>query len=186
MGSLARLLGRFDDSIRLYRRAIEIDPLVGYRGLALNLYYAGRLEEAKAAVEKARELSPEMVMAHYLLGRIYLAQPNPQRALDEMEREKDPLWRSFGLALTYPAVGRQKEADAALQEVVEKYGADGPYSIAQVYASRGDPDRAFEWMDRAYETRDAGLTEIKGDPLVKSLARDPRYAKMLQKMGLPL
>ncbi len=186
IGSLARMLGHFDESIRLYRRAIAIDPLFGYRGLALNLHYAGRQEEAKAAVDKALELTPGMAQAHCLLGRIYLAQSNPRRALEEMEKEKDPIFRLFGLALAYRALGRRKEADASVREVIGKYQADAPYFIAGIYASRGEADRAFEWLKRAYDTRDPGLSEMKGDPLLKSLAHEARYKEMLQRMRLPL
>ena len=42
------------------------------------------------------------------------------------------------------------------------------YQIAAVYAFRGEADRAFEWLDRAYVQRDGGLTEMKGDPLLKA------------------
>jgi len=54
-----------------------------------------------------------------------------------------------------------------------------------VYAFRGEADRAFEWLERAYAQRDSGLAEMKGDPLLKSLERDPRYAAFLKKMRLP-
>ena len=54
-----------------------------------------------------------------------------------------------------------------------------------MYAFRGEPDRAFEWLERAYRQRDAGLMEIKADPLLKNLERDPRYGAFLKKMRLP-
>jgi hypothetical protein len=50
---------------------------------------------------------------------------------------------------------------------------------------RGEADRAFEWLERAYAQRDGGLTEMKGNPLLKNLERDPRYAAFLKKMRLP-
>jgi hypothetical protein len=58
-------------------------------------------------------------------------------------------------------------------------------AIAEVYAYRGEADRAFEWLERAHAQRDGGLAETKGDPLLKSLERDPRYAAFLKKMRLP-
>ena len=54
-----------------------------------------------------------------------------------------------------------------------------------MYAFRGEADRAFEWLERAYVQRDGGLTTLKGDPLLKSLERNPRYAAFLKKMRLP-
>jgi len=81
--------------------------------------------------------------------------------------------------------GRKKESDAALAELIAKYRAGAAFQIAEVYAFRGKADRAFEWLERAYAQRDSGLTAIKGDPLLKNLEHDPRYAAFLKKMRLP-
>jgi hypothetical protein len=57
--------------------------------------------------------------------------------------------------------------------------------VAQAYAWRGQPDEAFAWLDRAYAQRDGGLAEVKYDPLLRDLRLDPRYAELLNKLGLP-
>ena len=41
------------------------------------------------------------------------------------------------------------------------------------------------WLDRAYEQRDGGLSEIKGAPLLKGLESDPRYRELLTRLKLP-
>jgi len=110
----------------------------------------------------------------------------PEAALPEMEREKDPGWRRHGLALAYHALGRKKEADAALAELIEKDKDGAAFQIAEVYAFRREVDKAFEWLERAYAQRDGGLTEMKGDPFLKNLEADPRYKAFLEKMRLPL
>jgi TolB-like protein/tetratricopeptide (TPR) repeat protein len=184
-GSLARMLGRLDESIGLYRRAIEIDPLFGRRNLGLALLYAGRLEESKAAYGKALELNPEMAVAHAMLCRIYLAQGRPQEALDEAEKVNHAAWRPYALALAYHALGRKKESDAKLAELIE-FPTGAHWLVAGVYAYRGETDQAFQWLERCYTERDPGLTEMKADPLLKSLRHDPRYQALLKKMGLPL
>jgi len=120
-----------------------------------------------------------------LLGLIYLAQAHPQEALAEMEREPELLWRLQGLALAYHALGQERESDAALAEFIAKFQAEAAFQIAEVYAFRGEADRAFEWLERAYAQRDGGLTQIKGDPLLKNLERDPRYTAFLRTMRLP-
>ena len=83
------------------------------------------------------------------------------------------------------ALGRKKESDAALSELVAKYHAGGALQIAEVYAFRNQSDEAFEWLDRAYAQRDGGLIETKVDPLLKSLHNDPRFAAFLKKLNLP-
>jgi hypothetical protein len=54
-----------------------------------------------------------------------------------------------------------------------------------VYAFRGESDKAFEWLERAYKQRDPGLTQIKNDPLLKILRRDQRFTELLKKLHLP-
>ena len=187
-GMLAEDLGRLDEAIALYRRAVEIDPLSprGYYDSAMVLFYAGRQEEAASVLKKALELFPEMDNAHCLLGQVYLTQSHPQEVLAEMEKEKDPALRLYGLALAYHALGRKRESDANMADLIARYRATAGYQIAEVYAVRKEKDRAFEWLERAYTEHDAGLTRIKGDPMLKSLERDPRFAALLRKMRLPI
>ena len=100
--------------------------------------------------------------------------------------ENHPTYRLLGLALAYHAQGKKRESDAALLELISKHSKDSPYQIAEVYAFREDRDKAFEWLDRAFTMRDGGLTEVKPDPLLNNLRRDPRFAAVLRKMRLPL
>ncbi len=185
---LASALGRFDDALALLRRSVELDPLntKNHFFLADIEYRVGRLEEAVAATKKTLELNPELPYAHCVLGKVYLAQAHLQEALAEMERESELPFRLQGLTLAYHALGRNKESDAALAELVAKYRAEGAFQVAEAYAFRGEADRAFEWLDRAYAQHDSGLSGMKGDPLLKNLERDPRYVVFLKKMRLPL
>jgi TolB-like protein/Tfp pilus assembly protein PilF len=186
--NLAATLGRFDEALRLDRRAAELDPLsvTAHYRLGLHTSYVGRLDEAEAAFHKALDLNPEYPAAHALLGRVFLARSKAQAALEEIERETEPSWRRYGLALAYHALGRKGEADAALAELLEKDSEGAAFQIAEVYAFRGEKDKAFEWLERAYAQRDGGLSQMKGDPLLRSLESDPRYAAFLKKMRLPL
>ena len=117
---------------------------------------------------------------------VYLAQSRPEAALAEMQQEKGDLWRRYGFSLVYHALRRHKEADATLSEFVKGYQQIAAFQIAEVYAYRGEVDRAFEWLERAFAQRDSGLSQIKGDPHFKPLERDPRYTALLEKMHLPL
>ena len=120
------------------------------------------------------------------LALVQLAQSRPEAALAEMQQEKGDLWRRYGFSLVYYALRRHKEADLALSEFVTNYQHTAAFQIAEVYAERGEVDRAFEWLERAYAQRDSGLSQIKGQPHFKRLERDRRYAALLEKMRLPL
>ncbi len=185
---VASALGRLDEARDLARRAAMTDPLnvtVHYR-LARYEYFLGRLDDAAASFKKVLELNPEYPAAHQGLALVYLAQSRPEAALGEMEQEKRDLWRVYGFSLLYFALGRQREADAMLSKFVENYQDTAAYQIAEVYAHRGEVDRAFEWLERAHAQRDSGLSQILGDPHFKRLQSDPRYAALLEKMHLPL
>lgn len=183
-GGLARMQGRLDEAIAYYRRAIDLDPFLGHRNLALNLYYAGMLDEAKATLNKTLEINPDTSKAHAFLSRVLLAQSQPQEALAEAAKEKDPIWRLAGLAMAHYTLGNSKGSDANLAELIIGFHADSPYQIAEVYAFRGQPDQAFQFLDSAYALHDPGLTEMKSDPLLRNIRKDSRYAALLRKMKL--
>lgn len=185
---LAFTLGRLDEAIELDYRAVRLDPLnvPTLENLGLDAYYAGRLDEATSVLKKVLELNPDFPLAHNLLGRVCLAQSKLPQALAEMERETDPVWRLYGLSLAYQAVGRKTEADSVLARFIKNHGETMAFQIAEVFAYRGEIGPAFQWLERAYSLHDSGMADLKGDPLLKSLERDPRYAAFLKKMRLPL
>ncbi len=185
---LARSLGRLDEAITLGRRAMELDPLNAGAcyDAGLSFYTAGRRDDGAAAFRKVLELIPEREIVHFYLGRVHLADARPQQALSEMEREKHPSFRPMGLALAYHALGRKKESDASLAELIEKFGPAAQYFIAAVYAFRGEKDRAFQYLDQAYAARQPALVNFKSDRLMKNLAGDTRYAALLKKLKLPM
>ena len=87
--------------------------------------------------------------------------------------------------MVYHALGREQDSNAALAELVAKHRNDSAYQIAEVYAFRSESDKSFEWLERAYKQRDAGLPDIKVDPVFSSLRRDTRFTELLKKLRLP-
>jgi tetratricopeptide (TPR) repeat protein len=187
-GVLKATLGRFDEAIRLLLKAINLDPLnvAAYNNLSLTYLETGQFEEAIKASRKVLELSPQAPVEHNAISRAYLMQGKPEAAFDEIQHEPDPGWKLAGLTLIYHALGEKKEADASLNELIEKYQSDSAFQIAEAYAFRGETDKAFEWLQRAYVQRDGGLSEMKGNPLLRNIKSDPRYNAFLKKMKLPL
>jgi tetratricopeptide (TPR) repeat protein len=187
-GVLKQTLGRFDEAIQLLRKAIELDPLnnAAYHNIALVYVSTGQLQEAEKASRRVLELNPQSPIEHYVICRIYLLQGKPQAALEEIQHEPDPGWKLSGLSLAYHALGKKKEADASLAELIEKYQSDSALQIAEAYAYRGETDKAFEWLERAFVQRDGGLSEMKGNAFFINIHTDPRYNAFLKKMKLPL
>ena len=183
----AATLGRFDVAVQLDRQAIDLDPLNAdsWDRLATTEFMMGRLDQSAADSEKAIKLSPDAGVGAETLSLTYLLQGRPQNALRIIERGPYISYRVELYALTYYALGRKKESDAALSEFIDKYHASSAYQVAQIYAFRNQNDKAFEWLDRAYAQRDPSLMSTKIDTLLKNLHGDPRFAAFLTKLNLP-
>src|ERR1700747_3313759 len=164
-------LGRFEETLELARRAVVLDPLnaVERGSLARICFVMSRQEEEEMGFKKALELNPDLPAYRSSLAVVYLAQGRAQDALAEMAREPFAVLRLQGYAVVYYALGRKKESDTALNELIAKYQRNDAFQISGVYAFRHGPDKAFEWLDRAYAQRDTGLAATKVEPLLKNL-----------------
>jgi TolB-like protein len=187
---LARIiiyLGRFDEAERQARQAVELDPLstVTQGNLARVLFYAGKLDEADAAARKAAELQPAGAGNHRWQVLIAAQRGDGPAALREAQLEPDEGYRRFELAVAQHVVGDREAADAALADLIAKAREGFAYQIAEVYAVRGEADKAFEWLQRSFDDRDAGMLGLLVDPLLRGLRDDPRYKNLVAKVGLP-
>jgi TolB-like protein/DNA-binding winged helix-turn-helix (wHTH) protein/Flp pilus assembly protein TadD len=184
---LARRLGRTDEAIELYKLAVALDPLRANFQLALGyeLFYQGRHDEALAALQKAEEMNPHLSGLYVTRGKILFSEGRNEEALAEMEKEKGDGERWSGEALAYYAQGRTEDSDKALKQLIATHQNDSAFQIGEIYAYRGEIDKAFEWLERAYRQRDPGTPEMKTSPLMKSLLPDPRRTELLKKMRLP-
>jgi len=183
---LARELGNFEPAIKFYEEAITLDPLRAdfHLGLGYLLYLADRYDEGQAELQKTLDLNPKAAFAHASLGRILMARGKTQQALAEIEKEPSDWERLACEAMVYHALGRNQYSNAALTQLIAKYEKDSAYQIAEAYGFRGESDKTFEWLERAYKQRDGGLTDVKVDPAFRALRHDPRYTEFLRKMRL--
>jgi hypothetical protein len=58
------------------------------------------------------------------------------------------------------------------------------YQIAEIYAWRGEKDKAFEWIHIAFDNHDTGMLSLLIDPLMHGLHHDARYDGLPAKIGL--
>jgi adenylate cyclase len=186
-GLVSLALGHQADATSRMNVALRLDPLnpniLFTRGWVL--FWPGLLAEAKASFRESIQISPTYESAHFYLGHVLLAHGELTEALTEMERELDNGSRLAGIASVQFAMGHKKESDAALAELVKVSSDDWALGIASVHAMRKEPDATFAWLDRAYAQKDEDLYLIKGNPLFRNVASDPRYAAFLRKMKLP-
>lgn len=177
-------IGRLDDALVLAEAVVRRDPLntstrANLGSLQLN---AGRYDAAIESLRTVLRLGGRG-RAHYMLGLALLLKGDAPGALAEIEQEKSELWRMIGLPMAYHALGRAADSDAALAALIAKSEKTAPYGIAYVWAFRGDADKAFEWLDKAVQSHNPGLSEIVREKLFDNIRSDPRWLPFLRKIG---
>jgi TolB-like protein len=181
-------LGQFEEAEKLARQAIEHDPLAyqARQSLARLLFVQGKLNDAEAAAQKAAELQPTAAGCRRWHVFVAIQRGDGQAALREAELEPNERYQRFELALAHYARGDRPAADESLAELIARDRDVMAYQIAEVYAWRGEKDKAFEWLQVSLDNHDTGLLSLMIDPLVQGLRHDSRYNSVLAKVGLPL
>jgi TolB-like protein/Flp pilus assembly protein TadD len=181
-------LGQFEEAEKLARQAVELDPLA-YQprtSLARVLSAEGKLDEAEAAGRKGVERQPTAAGCRRWQVFVAIQRGNGAAALREAQLEPHEGYRRFELALAQYARGDRSAADAALAELIAKDRNFLAYQIAEVYAWRGENDKAFEWLQISLDNHDTGTLSLLVDPLMRGLRDDARYGHLLTKIGLPV
>ena len=191
LNNLANVRGaqrQTEEAVRLHRDAIRLDPLYAthYMNLASKLVQLSRFDEAEAAARKVLELQPTAAGVHNLLTVIAVLRNQPEIAMREAQLEPPGLFRDTAVSLAHQASGDKVQADAALQQLLEKHSAKAPLSIAIAYGYRGEPDKVFEWLERSYAQREPRLVVGLGHMLLKPYRNDPRFVALAQKIGVPV
>ncbi len=185
-GYIADSAGQFDEAIAMHRRALGIDPLTVSNYIQLgNAYYrAGRLDEGVEVLQEALKRFPDANSVHYRLALLLLAQHHADAALAEFALEQSTAFRLLGMPLALDRLGRHEEADRSVAQALADptVTSGAAYQAAIAYAGRGDADHTFEWLERAYRQRDAGMHWMKFDPLLQPLRQDPRFKALLAQM----
>ncbi|HEY3663333.1 MAG TPA: tetratricopeptide repeat protein [Chthoniobacterales bacterium] len=187
LSSVLVFLGRFPEAEKLARKAIELDPLTfqARANLGRILFYEKSYDEAMAVAEKAAELQPTAASSHRWQVCIAVVRRDGETALREAKLEPNEAYRDFALALAQASRDDKPAAEAALAELIAKDKKIAAYQIAEVYAFRGQNDKAFEWLQISFDTHDTGMLSLRIDPFLKGLRSDPRYHALLAKMGFP-
>ena len=184
---LAAAIGDMPRARRLYQQIIASNPLEADAQVDMGLdveLRSGHPEQAEGYLRRALQIDPRYSGAHYGLGLIQLAQGKLDAALSSMKEERTDQGQLLGLAVVYTAMSRTADSDAAVV-AMQRNGYYPPADFARAYAFRGDADRAIGYLEEAYQAHDTSLWYLKGDTLLNTLERDPRYQALLRKMNFP-
>ncbi len=183
-------LGRFEEGLAEVGRALVLDPLspAPSRSREQCLLSARRYDETIAQHAKTAELDASFFYYDSLAGAAYREKGMFAESVAEYQRlQRVTSGQLFaGLAITYSRMGKAAEGRAILKQFLEfsKRKYVSPDKIALIYASLGEKDEAFAWLDRAFENRSGFLAAFLVTPDYDPLRSDPRFAVLMRKMGL--
>jgi tetratricopeptide (TPR) repeat protein len=187
------MTGRPEEAVKEVKRAQELDPL----SLLINtnvgrmFYYARRSDEAIQQCLETLEMDSTFPLAHYVLGMAYAQRRMYDQSIAELQKavslddRRSIAWATLGQA--YALAGRKVHAVEVIERLnsLAKTHYVDPAGFVFVYAGLGDKDQAFAWLERAYQEHSVMISVMKTDSRFDPLRSDPRYADLLQRIGLP-
>jgi tetratricopeptide (TPR) repeat protein len=186
-------MGRFEESIRHYETALDLDPfsLQINMNLATTYFLRGEYERSINHLAKTIELEPNYMPTHFLLGCAYIQQNRLTEAIAEFQfiyKLNEEAWMALGfMGYAHALADQRAEAETLLnilQEIsLRKYVS--PYSMLVIHLALGPEERVFELLEQLYEERNDWLVWLRVSPELKSLRNDPRFKNLLRRIGFP-
>jgi tetratricopeptide (TPR) repeat protein len=186
-------LSRHVEAVREAQRACELDPLCLVVGAsaAFVCYLAGDYEEAIERCRRTIDLDPQYLPAQRLIGAAYLQAGRRQDGLDALEAAhvaapQNPIviaWLAHAKATAGDRTG-------AADRLARWYKLDRarylpPYHLALAHVGLGAADAAFAALEQAVADSDPALAHIAVEPRFEPIRSDPRYARLLDLLGVP-
>jgi len=186
--------GREQEAIAEANRAFQLDPLSPITTQALGEINisARRYDEAIAVCKKLAE-NATFASAHLCLALAYWGKRMYPQVIEKWkvygQLSGDRSQSNFASALEqgFRSAGWKGALTKGIEvrQAQRKVGYSSAYQIAILYADLDDKDRAFKWLNTAYQERDFNLLLLKTDFQLDPLHSDPRFAELVRKVGLP-
>jgi TolB-like protein/DNA-binding winged helix-turn-helix (wHTH) protein/Flp pilus assembly protein TadD len=184
--------GRRAEALAEVATSKELDPGPGSAMVESGVFY--QLRDYEGLVDAARRgvvSNPNEWLEHYQLGVGYEGTGKLLEAISayqkavELSGDQDS---TAALAHAFAVIGRKAEAEKILRDLDRKSQSAhvSPYLIATIYAGLGDKDKAFEFLEKAYQERSLDMTwNLKADLRIDNLRSDPRFQALLQRVSFP-
>ncbi len=185
-------LGRFDEAIEEFQRALELDPLslIVNANFANTLYFAGRNEEALEQARKTVDLDSQFPSGHMNLAFILAGTGKFPEALAEAKKGYALSSNTQALAqvgFIYARWGKHREALKVMEQLkkVSKTSYVDGYDWALLYTALGQMEEAFSWLEKSLDDRSWRMLFLKIDPRFEPLRSDPPFQALLRRMNFP-
>ena len=174
-------------AIATWKGRLDLDPLNPGPWTNLGYVYmeAGDYAHAREALGRALEISSGHMLANNYMCQSLVVDGLNEEALALASRIRGQWLRLTCTAVAQHGLGRERESKEALDVLIARFPEQATYQIASVYAWRGEVDRAFEWLERAFASHDTGLNMMTVDPLLRGVRGDPRWKPFLEKVHGP-
>jgi DNA-binding winged helix-turn-helix (wHTH) protein/TolB-like protein len=187
LGLLHGISGRFDEALEELRIAEGLEPAVPFYGAlrGMVLSYRGEHDAAVVQLERSLAIAPELPNTRAYLTMAYLRRGDLDRAAEHAAAIGSPAPGSRGyVGQIHALAGRRTEALAEIERLValsrERYVS--AYDTASIYATLGEVDQTFAWLERAFEERSQLVTWLPWDDAFESIRTDPRYLELVKRL----
>lgn len=184
----ARLAAAFGDlraALEFDDRATALDPESGsMRNKAWHLIALGDYAGARELLLREHAVRSFESSLNYYLGLCDLYEGLPEAALARFE-QAGTVHRLTGTVLAHARRGDREAARRALASLEQRFADTAAYEIAIGHAWLGQPDAAFQWLERAIAVGDGGVLYAAYDPLLQPVRADPRYPAVLRQIRHP-
>ena len=186
-------MGRFAEAIAAVKKARELDPLspVINANVGFVLYFARQYDDAINELNKALRMDPSRDAPYYYLALVYLQKGDYREAIAGFEKNNQLLSGGAGsdldLARAYALAGNRKEAQVILNRSLakSKRNYESALLVARVYVALGETEKAFAWLEKAYEEHSSLLPLLGVDPAFDPLHSEQRFQALLTRINLP-
>ncbi len=184
--------GRFDEALAESGHVLELEPATPLFHVvkAEIFYHARRYDEAIGESLSIVTTHPDFVLAYYWLGCAYREKKMYPEAIATFERARKMTgdWPFIVMAAGHAQAlaGNTVEAANALHKLAQMKKTRLVPDIypAAIYVGLGKKDEAFRLLALAYQERVDRLVYLGVEPMADPLRSDPRFAKLMAKIGL--
>ena len=185
---------RYEEAIETMKNSIQLDPFnpPGLFAYASILLFADRIQECNEQLDTLFKISPDFMDAYFIKGIVYQLKGEYKKAMDLFMKVQnipgDELMADGHLGALYISMNMRAKSEAILEKLLESektsHSVTAPFAIALIYAALEKPDDMFHFLNLSVERKDYMVVYILGNSFFGKYRSDPRYTRLIKKIGL--